>query len=72
MAEKIENANFEWYYAIHYDECNVLTEPYKAQYLNVYERKGALIGMCIDIIIEKKVMVRGILDLMQNYPLNMV
>lgn len=45
---------------------NVLTEPYKAQYLNVYE-KGTLIGMCIDIIIrEKSNGKRGILDMMQK------
>lgn len=45
---------------------NVLTDPYKSQYLNVYE-KGALIGMCIDIIIrEKSDGERGILDLMQK------
>ena len=45
---------------------NVLKEPYKAQYLNVYE-KGALIGMCLDIIIrEKSNGERGILDLMQK------
>lgn len=45
---------------------NVLSEPYKAQYLNVYE-KGALIGMCVDIIIrEKSNGERGILDLMQK------
>jgi predicted metalloprotease with PDZ domain len=45
---------------------NVLVEPYKAQYLNVYE-KGALIGMCIDIIIrEKSNGQRGILDLMKK------
>lgn len=45
---------------------NVLVEPYKAQYLNVYE-KGALIGMCIDIIIrEKSNGERGILDMMQK------
>ena len=45
---------------------NVLEEPYKAQYLNVYE-KGALIGMCLDIIIrEKSNGERGILDLMQK------
>jgi predicted metalloprotease with PDZ domain len=45
---------------------NVLNEPYKAQYLNVYQ-KGALIGMCIDIIIrEKSEGKRGILDLMQK------
>jgi len=45
---------------------NVLKKPYKDQYLNVYE-KGALIGMCIDIIIrEKSDGARGILDLMQK------
>jgi predicted metalloprotease with PDZ domain len=45
---------------------NVLKEPYKAQYLNVYE-KGALIGMCLDIIIrEKSNGDRGVLDLMQK------
>jgi len=45
---------------------NVLTKPYKDQYLNVYQ-KGALIGMCIDIIIrEKSNGKRGILDLMQK------
>lgn len=45
---------------------NVLTSPYKDQYLNVYQ-KGALIGMCIDIIIrEKSDGKRGILDLMQK------
>jgi predicted metalloprotease with PDZ domain len=45
---------------------NVLVEPYKDQYLNVYE-KGALIGMCIDIIIrEKSNGERGILDLMKK------
>ena len=45
---------------------NVLVKPYKDQYLNVYE-KGALIGMCIDIIIrEKSNGARGILDLMKK------
>jgi predicted metalloprotease with PDZ domain len=45
---------------------NVLKQPYKDQYLNVYE-KGALIGMCIDIIIrEKSNGERGILDLMHK------
>lgn len=45
---------------------NALIEPYKTQYLNVYE-KGALIGMCIDIIIrEKSNGAKGILDLMQK------
>lgn len=45
---------------------NVLKSPYKEQYLNVYQ-KGALIGMCMDIIIrEKSNGQRGILDLMQQ------
>lgn len=45
---------------------NVLKQPYKDQYINVYQ-KGALIGMCIDIIIrEKSNGQRGILDLMQK------
>ena len=45
---------------------NVLAKPFEDQYLNVYE-KGALIGMCIDIIIrEKSNGARGILDLMQK------
>lgn len=45
---------------------NVLTNPYKDQYLNVYE-KGALISMCLDIIIrEKSNGKKGILDLMQK------
>ena len=45
---------------------NVLKEPYKEQYINVYQ-KGSLIGMCLDIIIrEKSNGERGILDLMQK------
>ncbi|MES2543721.1 MAG: peptidase M61 [Bacteroidota bacterium] len=45
---------------------NVLSEPYKGQYLNVYE-KGALIAMCLDIQIrESSNGQRGILDLMQK------
>ncbi|SNA73180.1 M61 family metallopeptidase [Flavobacterium psychrophilum] len=45
---------------------NVLNKPYKDQYLNVYQ-KGALIGMCLDIIIrENSHGERGILDLMQK------
>jgi predicted metalloprotease with PDZ domain len=48
---------------------NVLVDPYKSQYLNVYE-KGALIGMCLDIIIrEKSGGERGILDLMKKLSL---
>lgn len=45
---------------------NVLSNPYKEQYYNVYE-KGALIGMCLDIIIRKNSEgKRGLLDLMQQ------
>ena len=45
---------------------NVLHEPYKDQYLNVYQ-KGALIGMCIDIIMrEQSNGQRGVLSLMKE------
>jgi predicted metalloprotease with PDZ domain len=45
---------------------NVLVEPYKDQYLNVYQ-KGALIGMCLDIQIRQSSDgKRGILDLMHK------
>ncbi|NAS29712.1 peptidase M61 [Flavobacteriaceae bacterium R38] len=45
---------------------NILEEPYKANYANVYE-KGALIGMCIDIIMrEQSNGEKGILDLMKQ------
>ena len=67
IADKIENANaMNDTMPFTTMSENVLTEPYKAQYLNVYE-KGALIGMCIDLIIrEKSNGERGILDLMQK------
>nr|WP_248724980.1 peptidase M61 [Seonamhaeicola sp. ML3] len=45
---------------------NVLKEPYKDEYINVY-LKGALIGMCIDIILrEESDGNRGILSLMKE------
>lgn len=45
---------------------NVIKEPYKSQYLNVYQ-KGALIGMCIDILMrEESNGQRGILSLMKE------
>lgn len=45
---------------------NVLVEPYKKDYANVYE-KGALIGMCLDIIIrEQSQGEKGILWLMKE------
>ncbi|MGZ0017879.1 M61 family metallopeptidase [Yeosuana sp. AK3] len=45
---------------------NVLDEPYAKQYYNVYQ-KGALIGMCVDILIrEGSNGQRGILSLMKE------
>ncbi|WP_235016347.1 peptidase M61 [Aquimarina sp. AU474] len=45
---------------------NILVEPYRKNYRNVYE-KGALISMCIDIIMrEKSNGEYGIVDLMRN------
>lgn len=45
---------------------NVLVDPYKPNYANVYE-KGALIGMCVDIIIrEQSNGEKGILWLMKQ------
>jgi predicted metalloprotease with PDZ domain len=45
---------------------NVLKEPYASQYYNVYQ-KGALIGMCIDILMRKESNgQRGILSLMKE------
>ncbi|TYA59083.1 M61 family metallopeptidase [Formosa maritima] len=45
---------------------NVLKEPYASQYYNVYQ-KGALIGMCIDILMrEESNGTRGILSLMKE------
>ncbi len=67
IAEKIENAsamNDSMSFTIM--SANVLKTPYKEQYRNVYE-KGALIGMCMDIIIrEKSNGERGILDMMRQ------
>ena len=67
MAGKIANAsNMNDTMPFTEMSANVLANPYKDQYLNVYE-KGALIGMCIDIIIrEKSNGERGILDLMKK------
>ncbi len=48
---------------------NVLDEPYASNYFNVYQ-KGALIGMCIDIIMrEESGGNRGILSLMKELSL---
>jgi predicted metalloprotease with PDZ domain len=67
MAGKIENAS-KMNDTMSFTEmsANVLNPPYKEQYINVYE-KGALIGMCIDMIIrEKSEGKRGIRDLMEK------
>jgi len=67
IAEKIEGANaMNDSMPFTTMSANVLQQPYKDQYINVYQ-KGALIGMCIDIIIrEKSNGQKGILDLMQK------
>ncbi|WJJ95140.1 peptidase M61 [Algibacter luteus] len=45
---------------------NILKDPYKDQYINVYQ-KGALIGMCVDILMrEGSNGNRGILSLMKE------
>lgn len=45
---------------------NVLAEPFASQYVNVYQ-KGALIGMCLDILLlEESQGQTGILDLMKT------
>jgi predicted metalloprotease with PDZ domain len=67
ISEKIEGANaLNDTMPFTTMSANVLTEPYKDQYLNVYQ-KGALIGMCLDIQIrESSGGKRGILDLMHQ------
>ncbi len=67
MAEKIEQSKrLDDTMPFTTMSANVLKSPYKEQYLNVYQ-KGALIGMCIDIIIrEKSNGEKGILNLMQQ------
>jgi len=67
IAEKIDYANkMDDTMPFTTMSANVLEQPYKDQYINVYQ-KGALIGMCLDIIIrEKSNGERGILDLMQK------
>ncbi|CAM1365532.1 M61 family metallopeptidase [Tenacibaculum xiamenense] len=48
---------------------NILEEPYASQYINVYQ-KGALIGMCLDILLrEESNGTRGILSLMKELSL---
>jgi len=67
MAEKMRNAaDYDDMMSFTEMSRNVIDQPYKKQYNNVYE-KGALIAMCMDIIIREKSNVeRGILDLMRQ------
>ena len=67
MSEKIEQSKlFNDTISFTSMSANVLKSQYKEQYMNVYQ-KGALIAMCIDIIIrEKSNGERGILNLMQQ------
>lgn len=67
MAEKIDHAgSFNDTMPFTVMSKNVLAAPYKDQYRNVYE-KGALIAMCVDIIIrEQSKGEKGILTLMRD------
>jgi predicted metalloprotease with PDZ domain len=67
MSEKINHANnMNDTMPFTTMSANVLTSPYKEQYLNVYE-KGALIAMCLDIQIrESSKGKKGILNIMQR------
>lgn len=67
IAGKIENSkNYNDSLSFTKMSENVLVEPYKKDYANVYE-KGALIGMCLDIIIrEQSQGEKGILWLMKE------
>jgi hypothetical protein len=65
--EKIENANaLNDTMPFTTMSANVLTEPYKAQYLNVYEKAHLLVCASISLSREKSNGERGILDLMQK------
>ena len=67
MGEKIENSrNYNDSTSFTRISKNILVEPYKKEFANVYE-KGALIGMCLDIIIrEQSQGEKGILWLMKE------
>ncbi|RZJ29722.1 MAG: peptidase M61 [Flavobacterium sp.] len=67
MSDKIKNASkYKADMPFTVMSKNVIEPPYKDQYNNVYE-KGALIGMCLDILIrEKSGGDRGVLDLMRK------
>lgn len=65
--EKVESAkNYDDNMSFTMMSKNILEEPYKSNYINVYQ-KGALIGMCVDIIIrEQSNGEKGILWLMKQ------
>lgn len=67
MGEKIENSrNYNDSISFTKISKNILVEPYKKEFANVYE-KGALIAMCLDIIIrEQSQGEKGILWLMKE------
>ncbi|WP_010522059.1 peptidase M61 [Aquimarina agarivorans] len=67
IVDKIRNANqYDNNMSFTKMSKNILEQPYKDNYNNVYE-KGALISMCIDIIIRKNSNEKkGILDLMKS------
>ena len=66
MLDKIRNSsNYNDEMSFTKMSTNILEEPYKSNYINVYE-KGALISMCLDIIIrENSNGEKGMLDLMK-------
>ncbi|MDH7445795.1 M61 family metallopeptidase [Aquimarina sp. 2201CG14-23] len=70
MMSKIQSANtFDDAMSFTVMSENILNEPYAKNYNNVYE-KGALIGMCIDILMrEESNGTRGILSLMKELSL---
>ena len=67
MSEKIElSKRFDDSLSFTKMSTNIVDEPYQSNYQNVYY-KGALINMCLDIIIrEQSGGTRGILDVMQR------
>lgn len=67
MSEKIElSKRFDDSLSFTKMSTNIVDEPYQSNYQNVYY-KGALINMCLDIIIrEQSGGTRGILDVMQG------
>lgn len=67
LVQKISNAKgYDDVMSFTKMSANILEEPYASNYGNVYE-KGALIGMCLDILMRKNSNgERGVLDLMKE------